>query len=129
MPYQTIERLLSRRGEKVALMLTVENVAGIAALGGPVFMLAEGQPILLRAAAVLAAAVLGVLVTVETRGMIFYERVVWRARGQVRLLLKGRTVAPDDLPGTSAIARGHRAVARDGIVRKARPIRRRETVS
>jgi hypothetical protein len=119
MAYETIERLLSRRGEKVAAFLTVENAVGMAAAAGPLFVIGE-LPLLLRAAAVALAAMLGFLATMETDGMMFCERVLWRTRGQARLLLRGRTLTPDDLPGTRSGAHGHRAVARDGIVRKSR---------
>lgn len=119
MAYESIERLLSRRGEKVAAFVTVENAVGMAVVAGPLFAVGD-LPLLLRAVAIGLAAALGFLITMETEGMMFCERVLWRARGQVRLGLRGRTLAPDDLPGTRSVAHGHRAVARDGIVRKAR---------
>ncbi|NTW98099.1 MAG: hypothetical protein HGB28_06060, partial [Oscillochloris sp.] len=37
-------------------------------------------------------------------GMALYERVVWRVRGQIRSLVRGRRITPADLPGM-ALAR------------------------
>lgn len=119
MAYQSIERLLSRRGEKVAAFLTVENAVGISVLAGP-FLVVGDAPLLLRAGMAILAAVLGFLVTTETDGMMFCERVLWRVRGEARLLARGRTLAPDDLPGTRTVTSGHRAVAHNGIIRKSR---------
>lgn len=119
MAYESIERLLSRRGEKIAAFLTVENAVGIAVLAGPFFVIG-GIPLLPRALIIALAAALGVLATLETDGMLFCERLLWRARGEFRLLLRGRRLAPDDLPGTRAAILGHRAVAHTGAVRKSR---------
>ncbi len=117
MAYESIERLLSRRGEKIAAFLTVENAVGIAVLAGP-FFVAGGIPLLLRAVLIGLAALLGVLITLETAGMLFCARLLGGARGQVRLLLRGRALTPDDLPGTRAAVHGHRAVSHNGAVRK-----------
>lgn len=122
MAYESVERLLSRRGEKVAAFMTVENAVGMAVLAGPFFALGD-LPLLLRALAILLAAVLGFLITAETNGMMFCERVLWRLRGEARLLVRGRTLKPDDLPGTRTLAHGHRAVAHNGIVKKSRRVR------
>lgn len=87
-------------------------------LAGP-FFVAGGIPLLLRAVLIGLAALLGVLITLETDGMpSSCQRLLWRARGQVRLLLRGRALTPDDLPGTRAAIYGHRAVSRNGAVRK-----------
>jgi hypothetical protein len=119
MAYETIERLLSRRGEKVAAFLTVENAVGIAVCAGPIFAIGE-MPLALRAVAVALGAALGVLITLETGGMMLCERVLWRLRGEARLLIRGRALSPDDLPGTRSVAHSHRAVGHGGIVRKSR---------
>jgi hypothetical protein len=119
MAYESIERLLSRRGEKVAAFMTVENAVGMAVLAGPFFVVGD-LPILMRAVVIALAAVLGFLITTETEGMVFCERVLWRVRGELRLLVRGRTLTPDDLPGTRTFSHGHRAVAHGGIVRKSR---------
>lgn len=119
MAYESIERLLSRRGEKIAAFLTVENAVGVAALAGPFFVIG-GIALLPRAIIIVLAAALGVAITLETDGMLFCERLLWRARGECRLLLRGRTLSPEDLPGTRAAVAGHRAVAHAGAVRKSR---------
>lgn len=119
MPYQMIEQLRSRRGEKVAPFATAENVVGMSVLAGPFFIMNE-LPMLVRIVLILFGATLGYLITQESRGMMFCERVLWRLRGEFRLLLRGRTLAPSDLAGTRRAVIQHRAVARGGIVQKSR---------
>lgn len=114
-----IEQLRSRRGEKVAPFVTAENVVGMSVLAGPFFVMNE-LPILARIVLIVFGATLGYLITQESRGMMLCERVLWRIRGEFRLLLRGRTLAPSDLSGTRPSVIQHRAVARGGIVQKSR---------
>lgn len=119
MPYQMIEQLRSRRGEKVAAFMTAENAVGMGVLAGPFFVMNE-LPLLARIVLIVFGATLGYLITQESRGMMFCERVLWRLRGEFRLLLRGRTLTPADLSGTRRSTTLHRAVARGGIVQKSR---------
>ncbi len=128
MPYQMIEQLRSRRGEKVAAFMTVENAVGMSVLAGPFFVMNE-LPILARVVLIVFSATLGYLITQESRGMMLCERVLWRLRGEFRLLLRGRTLAPSDLAGTRRVAVEHRAVARGGIVQKSRQHRHEKSLS
>lgn len=119
MAYEMITRIRSRRGEKVAPFATVENAVGMALLGGPFFVLGE-LSLFVRIPLVVLGVVLGYLITQDLNGMMLCERVFWRLRGEANLLLIGRTITPDDLPGTRRTHIAHRAVARGGVVRKSR---------
>lgn len=115
MPYTPISNL-SRRGEKLAPFITVQNAVGMVALGGFGWLAASPFPGFLRFLAMALFAAVGYLVTVDMRGMSMYERVLWRLRGQFRRLLHGNVISPDDLPGT--IIQAKIPVARrDGMVR------------
>ena len=120
MSYPVTERFTSRRGEKFALGITVENLAGMAGFGMLALMLGGSLAPPLRFAIALFAAVLGFLLTHERAGMLVIERFVWRLRGQTRTWLSGPTISPDALPGTRSVAKGQRVVRRDGLVRKSR---------
>lgn len=127
MPYLNIEKLRSRRGEKVGPFITVENAIGMGLFAGPFFLMNDLH-IVLRAILVILGVIVGVLVTQESRGMIFCERVLWRLRGQFRQLVRGNLITPSDLPGTRTMTMQHRAVARGGIVRKSRHQRAAQVV-
>lgn len=115
MPYTPISNL-SRRGEKLAPFITVQNAVGMVALGGFGWLVASPFPGFLRFLVMALFAAVGYLVTVDVRGMSMYERVLWRLRGQFRRLLHGNAISPDDLPGT--IIQAKIPVARrDGMVR------------
>ena len=120
MAYPITERFTSRRGEKFALGITVENLAGMGGFGMLAFMLGGSVTPPLRFAIALLAAVLGFLLTHERAGMLVIERAIWRLRGQTRIWLSGANISPDDLPGTRSVAKGQRVVRRDGVVRKSR---------
>ena len=120
MAYQTIEQLLSRRGEKVAMLLTIENMIGGGLCAALVYFGTNGVGLIARGFLMLLAFALGVALTVETDGMAIYERVYWRIRGQVRLRIQGSALNGDSLPGIQ-IRTDHRAIRIGGIVRKARP--------
>ncbi|MBC8163003.1 MAG: hypothetical protein H7Z42_17485 [Roseiflexaceae bacterium] len=119
MSYDHIEQLLSRRGEKVAAFLTVENAVGMAVFGLPFFLI-DQMPMLVRAAAIVLGSILGFLLTNDTQGMMFCERMLWRVRGLLRPLMQGSTLAPEQLPGVRTATTLHRAVRRDEAVRKSR---------
>lgn len=104
MPYHPISTL-SRRGEKIAPFLSIQNTIGMVVLAGPIWLIVAPAPGLLRFVAVIVGAGVGYLVTLDVRGMSLYERLLWVARGQVRILVRGRTITPADLPGTAVQAR------------------------
>src|SRR6185503_18890851 len=104
MGYETTERFTSRRGEKFALGITVENLAGMGGFGMLALMLGGSFAPPLRFGIALLAAVLGFLLTHERVGMLVIERAIWRLRGQTRIWLSGTTISPDDLPGTRSVA-------------------------
>lgn len=113
MPYIPIKNL-SRRGEKVAPFLSVQNITGMVVVAGPIWLLTLAAPDLLRFGLVVSAALLGYLVTLDLRGMSLAERLLWRARGQIRSAVRGRTIAPADLPGMASTQVHILATPRDG---------------
>ena len=125
MAYQQLEELTSRKREKVALFLTAENMAGLLAVGLPMYIVTSTTSLWLRILILLAAAGLGVALTSEINGLAFYERVLWWMRGRGRRLA-GRVlrpaeftavpVAPSDrpLPLGGAILRVHERTSDSG---------------
>ncbi|MBX0331084.1 hypothetical protein K2Z83_25870 [Oscillochloris sp. ZM17-4] len=97
MPYTPITNL-SRRGEKVAPFLSIQNIFGIALCGAPTFLIARSLPDLMRFVLVALAAIGGYLVTLDMAEMSLAERLIWRARGQIRMM-RSPVINPDDLPG------------------------------
>lgn len=123
MPYQHIEQITERKGEKIALFLTAENAAGLMLAALPVYLITGGLPFWLRAVALGLAAILGVVATLDIGGLALYERVVWRVRGLIRQRVSGRTVRPEQLAGATPATRRERALRAGGpiqIVRRAR---------
>jgi hypothetical protein len=103
MPYQHIEEIQSRRSEKIALFLTVENAAGLIIAALPAYLISAGMPFLLRILLVGAAALLGVAMTLDVGGLAFYERLMWRMRGNLRRRVGSQVLTPDALVGAVAI--------------------------
>lgn len=126
MSYRMLEELQNRRKEKVAIFLTFENIVGLILVFFPVFLSSGGLPLLLRAPLCLAAAVLGVALTLDMHGLAIYERALWQARGMVRLRTRGRVITPDDLAGAVAPETAERPLPLDGpihAVERARALR------
>ncbi len=119
MPYTQLEELTSRKREKVALFFTAEHMAGMLALGLPAYLGTLGMTFGLRLLILLAAAVLGVLITSDMGGMAGYERVLWWVRGRLRRRLLGTTLRPDEFTVTP-VAQSDRAVPLGGPIRRAR---------
>src|SRR5262245_22447675 len=94
MGYEVTERFTSRRGEKFALGITVENLAGMGGFGGVGFMLGGSFAPPVRFGIALLAVVLGLVLTRERAGMLVVERAIWRLRGQARIWLSGRHSHP-----------------------------------
>lgn len=121
MPYDHLEEIQSRRSEKIAMFLTLENAFGLILVAFPAYLISAGMPFALRVLIVLTAAALGVLATLELSGMTFYERVLWSARGLFRRRLQGERITPTQLIGAAAVVHADRPLLRGG------PIRRRAT--
>jgi hypothetical protein len=121
MPYDHLEEIQSRKGEKIAMFLTIENAFGMVAVAFPIYLVSIQLPFVLRVLLVLSAAALGVAVTVEVGGMSCYERVLWSVRGAIRRRLAGDRILGDSLPGALATAPVARPVPRGGPIRR-RPV-------
>jgi hypothetical protein len=116
MPYEHIEEILSRKSEKIALFLTVENAIGLIVAALPAYLLSQGLPFVLRILVVGAAALLGIVATLDVGGLTLFERIVWRVRGMLRMRVSGDTITPDQLSGGSSVRR-ERPLAVDGPIR------------
>jgi hypothetical protein len=118
-PYPQLEELTSRKREKVALFLTAENMAGLLAVGLPAYIGTLDTTFWLRILILLAAAVLGVLLTTDVNGMACYERALWWVRGRLRRQITGRVIQPAEFL-VAPVMDGDRAVPLGGPVRRAR---------
>jgi hypothetical protein len=121
MPYDHLEEIQSRKSEKIAMFLTLENAFGLILVAFPAYLISAALPFALRILIVFTAAALGVLATLELGGMTFYERVLWSARGLFRRRLQGERITPAQLVGAAAVVHADRPLLRGG------PIRRRVT--
>ena len=116
MPYQQIEEIQSRKGEKIALFLTIENAMGLILAAFPAYVISSAMPFVLRILIVAAAALLGMLATLDIGGMAFYERLLWRVRGYVRQHLASSTITPEHLVGGTPTVRRDRPLPIGGPV-------------
>ncbi len=116
MPYEQLEEIRSRKQEKIALFLTAQHMAGMLAVAMPVYIATLDFPFVLRTLIVIAAAILGVCLTLETGGLPLYERVLCRVRGAIRVQASGTTLSPDQFTGT-APAHAERALLAGGPIR------------
>lgn len=99
MPYTPVSNL-SRRGEKIAPFVSVQNALGMVALAAIGWVASAAFPGPVQFFLTLLLAGTGYLITMDVKGMSLYERVLWQLRGRMRMLLRGKTLAPEDLPGT-----------------------------
>jgi hypothetical protein len=120
MSYEQIEEIQSRKGEKIAMFLTIENAMGLMLAAFPAYLLSVAFPFVLRVLIIGAAALLGVVATVDLGGLPFYERVAWMVRGSIRQRTQGRKITPERLVGTAATARHDRPLLVGGPIRLAR---------
>jgi hypothetical protein len=120
MPYQHIEQIRDRKGEKIFLFLTVQNLVGLVAGGGAVYLMTAFLPWWARALLVLAGALIGVALTFDAGGVAGYDRIAWWVRGRLRTLTSGSDVTPDALMGTKVQARGDRPLRVGGPVQMVR---------
>lgn len=121
MPYQQLPQIDDRKSEKLAVFLTVENMLGLAAIGGPVYLLSSGWPLLIRAAALLLAAVVGVALTVPVAGMPLYMHAYWLLRGLIWRQFVGDDLTPDQLAGAVPTQRRSVALPVGGVARTITP--------
>jgi hypothetical protein len=99
MAYLQLEELTSRKGEKILLFLTAENMAGVALTTLPVYVLTTSSPFLLRLLLLLGATAVGFVATWELGGLALYERVLWQLRGLLRRRMGGSQLTPEQLLG------------------------------
>ena len=117
MPYPQLEELTSRRREKVALFLTAENMAGLFAIDLPAYIATLHTALILRVLILIAAAVLGVMLTSDIHGMAFWERAVCWARGQARRRVLGAVIRPAEFTAVPVVP-GDRALPLGGPLRR-----------
>jgi hypothetical protein len=117
MPYFQIEQIHERKGEKVALMLTAENMAGLVIGVLPLYLISGGWSFWLRATVMVLGGVLGVLATLDIGGLTPAERVIWLVRGFIRLRIYGNRITPEQLPGAAPAHREPRVLRANGPVR------------
>lgn len=118
MPYDQLEEIQSRRNEKIAMFLTLENAFGMILVAFPAYLVSVGMPFVLRVAIVVAAATLGVVATLNIGGLTFYERLIWTTRGAIRRRIQGDRIRPAQLVGATAATRTERPLPRGGPIRR-----------
>ena len=120
MSYEHLEELRGRRGEKILLFLTVENLVGVIIAALPVYLATQHTHIVLRIALLAIAAAIGYGLTVEVGGLAAYERVLWRARGVLRRRMVGLRITPEQLGGGAQTVRDAQVLALDSPIRALR---------
>ena len=121
MPYEHLEELRGRKGEKIVLFLTVENLVGIVLVSLPIYLATTSTPFVLRLGLLGLSATIGYLLTVEIGGLTAYERVGWLLRGLLRRQMLGSTLTPEQLAGSAQTLRGQPITPLDGPIRRAAP--------
>lgn len=121
MPYEHIEEIQSRKGEKIAMFLTLENATGLILGAFPAYLITAAMPFFLRIAIVVAAAVLGVVITLDMGGMAGYERLIWLVRGTLRRRIDPRPIRPESLAGAVVTVRWGRPLPVGGPI-QLRPV-------
>jgi len=119
MPYEHIEQLGDRSDERFALGLGARNVAGIMVGMFPMLLLSGNWPLLVRLPAMLAAMLIGFIATITMGGLPAYAWPIWWVRGHLTMLLNGRTITPEQLPGV-AQSRMRAPIRVGGPIRAAR---------
>jgi hypothetical protein len=116
MAYEHIEQITERKGEKVALFLTIENATGIVLCAMPIYILTSAMPFVLRVVLMGMAAALGLILTLDIGGLPLYARLLWRGRGLLRMRINRRRIVPEQFIGAAAV-RPERAIRATGAVR------------
>ena len=114
MAYEPLAPILSRRGEKVAMFLTIENLVGILIAIAPAYLLTRPIGGIVQIVVIVGCGLLGYVATLEQHGMSFYERVFWRLRGRLRQFQHGSQISPESLP--TAVAQSRGVVSRRGAI-------------
>jgi hypothetical protein len=114
--YEHIEQITERKGEKVALFLTIENATGIVLCAMPIYIVTSAMPFVLRVVLMGMAAALGLILTLDIGGLPLYARFLWRGRGLLRVRINGRRIIPEQFVGAAAL-RPERAIRATGTVR------------
>jgi hypothetical protein len=118
MSHLMIEELQSRKGEKVALFLTMENATGLILGAVPAFLLTfRTLPWYLCFLMTVSAGALGFVATLSVGGMAFYERVVWWVRGSLKQRMTSGRITPEEVSGARALGQPQAALALGGAVR------------
>jgi hypothetical protein len=117
MPYQQLPQINDRKSEKLAVFLTVENMVGLALVAGPVFLISDAWPLLLRALAILVAAIVGVTLTVPISGLPLYMQTYWLLRGLVYTRFGDGDITPAQLAGAVSGSERRVALPLDGLAR------------
>src|SRR6185436_3040283 len=121
MSHQMIEEIQSRRGEKVALFLTIHNAAGLILGAVPGFLLTfRTLPWYLSFLITISAGALGFVATLEVGGMAMYERAVWWVRGVLKQRLSSGRITPEEISGARVMGQRDTALALGGAVRLVR---------
>jgi hypothetical protein len=108
MSYVQLPQIDDRKSEKMAVLLTAENMAGLLLVAGPVYLATTGWGFLPRIVALVLAAVVGVTLTLSVGGMPLYARLLWQLRGVIWQHVQGGDIHPEALPG--AVQRSERGV-------------------
>lgn len=121
MPHEMIDEIQSRKGEKVAIFLTMENATGLVLGAIPGFLTTfRTMPWYLCFLITITAGALGFLATIEIGGMAFYERLVWWVRGYLKQWMTNPRITPEEITGASVIGQRDAALPLGGPVRLVR---------
>lgn len=121
MPHEMIDEIQSRKGEKVAIFLTMENATGLVLGAIPGFLLTfRTMPWYLCFLITITAGGVGLLATIEIGGMAFYERMVWWVRGYLKERMGTHRIIPEEITGGRAVGQRDAAIPLGGPVRLVR---------
>jgi len=125
-PYRQIEEIRDRKGEKMMLFLTMENVVGGGAFALVFFMLSAMLGIggLLRWVVLVIGILMGIIITFDVGGLALYDRAIWWLRGQMRRRVAGERISPEMLAGTGDTGQRERAMRVGGPIRIVRTSQR-----
>lgn len=120
--YRQLEEIRDRKGEKIVLFFTLENVvgAGLGALVGLILLGTLTGTLLVGGLAAILLGGVGLLLTLDHGGLAGYARLLWWLRGRLRQATRGARWHPDDLAGARATTRRDRPLPVDGPVRVVR---------
>jgi hypothetical protein len=119
-PYTQLPQIDDRKSEKMAVLLSAENMAGLLALAVPAYLATTSWAMLPRLVLLLLAAGLGVALTVPVGGLALYRRLLWRLRGALWLFLRGEDIRPEQLPGAARRTRRSVVLPAHGVARVVR---------